>query len=242
MLNSLWGKFGERIDKKKSMYCTEPKQWFDLLAKHRREEIEIKTDISINGTLFVEYTEKQEEKCETLHKTNVALCSFVTGNARMRLWSELNKLGTQALYCDTDSIIYEHRPDEYNIPKGVGLGDWEVEDVHYDSDKKFRPMISFVSTGPKCKAFIMSDGEHECGAKGFTLDVDVQQKINYQGMKSLVTKSVDMIEVRKDRFKRTKEGMLNFKEKKELQFTMNKRCLNADYTSMPLGYSAICAN
>ena len=50
MLNSLWGKFGERIDKKQSEYCTEPKQWFDMLAKHRRGEVEIKTDVLVNSS------------------------------------------------------------------------------------------------------------------------------------------------------------------------------------------------
>ena len=43
----------------------------------------------------------------------------------------------------------------------------------------------------------------------------------------------------KDRFKRTKQGMLNFKEEKDLQFTMNKRCLQEDYGSLPLGYTKI---
>ena len=179
------------------MYCTEPKEWCSMLAslRHCHQDIDIKTDILVNCTLFVEYTEKQEEKCETLHKTNVTLCSFVTGNAQVRLWSELDKLGTCALYCDTDSVIYEHHPNEYNIPKGMGLGDWEDEDVHYDSSKKFCPMTHFVSTGPKCKAFIMADSTHECGAKGFTLDVNVQKDINYQGMRNLVTKKVDKIHV-----------------------------------------------
>ena len=80
------------------------------------------------------------------------------------------------------------------------------------------------------------DKGHECGAKGFTLDVNVQESINYAGMRDLVTKKVSKIHVEKDRFKRTKQGMLNFTEKKDLQFTMNKRCLERDYGSVPLGY------
>ena len=164
----------------------------------------------------------------------------------MRLWSELHRLGKRAIYCDTDSIIYEHRPDEYNIPSGGALGAWEIEKVHYEKEtKQFKPMTHFVSTGPKCKAFWIdgyNNAKHECGAKGFTLDINVQEQINYNGMRSLVTGEQEEIEVKKVRFKRTKEGMRNFKEPKKLQFVMNKRCLNEDYTSVPHGYKDICAN
>ena len=83
------------------------------------------------------------------------------------------------------------------------------------------------------------DKGHECGAKGFSLDVNVQKDINYQGMRNLVTQRVDKIHVEKDRFKRTKQGMLNFTETKDLQFTMNKRCLQEDYGSLPLGFNEI---
>ena len=126
----------------------------------------------------------------------------------------------------------------------VALGAWEIEDVHFD-EKQFQPMTHFVSTGPKCKAFWIdgyNNPKHECGAKGFTLDINVQKQINYEGMRSLVTGEQKEIEVTKSRFKRTKEGMLNFKEDKKLQFMMNKRFLNEDYTSVPLGYKDICAN
>ena len=166
----------------------------------------------------------------------------------MRLWSEMNKLGDRVLYCDTDSIIYEHRPGEYDIPSEVGLGDWEIEDVHFDSNKNFMPMTHFVSTGPKCKAFIIDGWTPrsdaligECGAKGFTLDLNIQEQINYQGMRNLVTKKSEIIQVKKDRFKRTKQGMQNFEETKDLKLTINKRCLQADYTSLPLGYNEIAS-
>lgn len=52
---------------------------------------------------------------------------MITSWARVVLTEQLLKLGDRVLYHDTDSIVYEHRPGEYDIPEGYYLGEWEDE-------------------------------------------------------------------------------------------------------------------
>ena len=46
--------------------------------------------------------------------SNVVVGSFVTAKARLKLNGILEKLLERMLYFDTDSIIYEHKPDLWN--------------------------------------------------------------------------------------------------------------------------------
>ena len=116
-------------------------------------------------------------------KSNIALASMVTSHARCRLWKELNKLGDRVLYHDTDSIIYEHDPAQYNIPEGRYLGEWEVEE---DGN----PITKFTATGPKCYSYVVQkpDGsvQAKTKVKGITLTSHNSSLIDYEAMKRLV--------------------------------------------------------
>ena len=58
--------------------------------------------------------------------TNIFLASFTTSWARVKLYSEMVKLGTAVIYHDTDSIIYAS--DGFNDPPtGNYLGDFTDE-------------------------------------------------------------------------------------------------------------------
>ena len=60
------------------------------------------------------------------HNTNIYIAAFTTSHARLRLYKELEKLGEQVLYHDTDSIVYVSRPGGYEVPENM-LGEWEDE-------------------------------------------------------------------------------------------------------------------
>lgn len=101
---------------------------------------------------------------------------FVTANARTRLLKEMTPLGDRVLYHDTDSIIYEHDPEKYNIPEGRYLGEWECETGGI-------PIVKFVSIGPKCYAYVTADGKTVCKVKGVTLNSHNDAILNYESMK-----------------------------------------------------------
>jgi len=49
-----------------------------------------------------------EEQVPSLRHTNEVIGAYVTAAARMHLYRYLHRLGTNAMYCDTDSVIYIH--------------------------------------------------------------------------------------------------------------------------------------
>ena len=187
LCNSLWGKFGERIESSKwelfsvgehnDKIINIEKKWIEnkLDVTHRRM-----TNNNKHMVMAYKYIDQQAGfKYQGAHSRNIALASMITSHARCRLWTELNKLGDRVLYHDTDSIIYEHRPDMYNIPEGKFLGEWECETGGV-------PITHFVSTGPKCYSYKTSDGDAVTKVKGFSLNSKNAALINYNTMKQLV--------------------------------------------------------
>ncbi len=104
ILNSLWGKFGQRGNRTQSKICLLPKDFYSIVLN---DDLEIK-DLFLcpNNPKLIEllYTEKETTASEPLN-TNVYIASFTTCNARLRLYDVLDKLGTTVLYYDTDSVI-----------------------------------------------------------------------------------------------------------------------------------------
>ena len=52
-------------------------------------------------SVLVSYAASEQEWEETLPGTNVVIASFVTAQARLKLYTQLEQLGTKALYMDT---------------------------------------------------------------------------------------------------------------------------------------------
>ena len=47
-----------------------------------------------------------EERVPNLHHTNEVIGAYVTAGARIHLFEFLNRLEENAIYCDTDSVIF----------------------------------------------------------------------------------------------------------------------------------------
>ena len=54
--------------------------------------------------------------------SSVAVAAHVTAQARLHLFSFLEKLGNRVLYCDTDSVFYRQSPNDPRIESGNFLG------------------------------------------------------------------------------------------------------------------------
>jgi hypothetical protein len=247
LANSLWGKFGERsnynqwqtygttIEKEKIMGLEH--LWMDgvidiQFRKYSGDHSRVGMVYSYNNQIDSgHYLERKRRGAN-----NIAVAAMVTSHARCRLWTELNKLGDRVLYHDTDSIVYEHRPNEYNIPEGRYLGEWECETGG-------RPIIGFVSTGPKCYSYIVQneDGstESHTKVKGITLNHTNEQRINFDSMKQLVEDDTDKILAQCTMFKydRVQGTMITQMMIKEFKKTYEKGFVDPrTWKVYPFGY------
>jgi len=86
---------------------------------------------------FLALVEAQlEEDVPSLRHTNEVTGAYVTAAARIPLYSYLYRLRENAIYCDTDSLIYIQPRDEHAL---IGTGD-KLGDL----TSEFRPS-EFVS-------------------------------------------------------------------------------------------------
>ena len=72
------------------------------------------------------YWETKKQYVNQYSSTNIFIAAFTTAWARIKLYSEMEKLGTAVLYHDTDSIIYSS-DGKNDPPLGNFLGDFTDE-------------------------------------------------------------------------------------------------------------------
>ncbi|XP_036144598.1 uncharacterized protein LOC118646236 [Monomorium pharaonis] len=148
--NSFWGKFGQRVNLPKTEIVKSFQHFVTLLTSPEHE---------ITGILPVMYVSwrLREEAVVASPITNVVIAAYTTAQARLILYSYLEKLGTRVLYCDTDSCIYlsSGAPNEYEPHTGNFLGDMTNELDCYGSGSYIE---SFVSGGPKFYAYVVRNG------------------------------------------------------------------------------------
>ncbi len=173
--------------------------------------------------------------------TNVVLAAFVTAQARLKLYSEIEKLGERVLYFDTDSIIFISKENEYEPSTGEFLGDLTNEIDPKDGDH----IVEFVSAGPKNYAFKTNSGFIKTTIKGFTLNKVASTKIDFDKMKEIVLNDQSAkVEIPQLLFKRDKkQWQISMHEVKKLYgFVYTKRALilnnlnEAYINTLPFGY------
>jgi hypothetical protein len=200
MLNSLWGKFAQRTNFVEFKTFKSGQEMLDMFRAYGLDLATENPDYQLVdymkiGDTWCCWHQKiggfDKEVCYRDTYKNLALAAAVTSNARIRLWTELNKLGDRVLYHDTDSIIYVSREGEYDIPEGYYLGEWEVECGDIES---------FVSLGPKTYAYKNSSKEL-CKAKGFTQNYENSLEINFENFKRLVLKQKEELKTHHRTFK-----------------------------------------
>lgn len=160
MLNSFWGKFGQRENMPKTSYVTDPCEYFDMLTSNRQQ---VKDVSYVSEEMVRLQWILDDDFVETSGRTNVVIAAYTTAQARLKLYSYLETLGDRTLYADTDSVIFAARPGEWLPSLGDYLGDMTNE----TPGKK---IVSFVTGGPKNYAYIAQDEDGKintcCKVKG----------------------------------------------------------------------------
>ncbi|KAG8173060.1 hypothetical protein JTE90_016152 [Oedothorax gibbosus] len=150
------------------------------------------------------------------------------------LYAELEKLGKDVLYFDTDSIIYKSRGDN-DPPLGDYLGDFtnELEDDDF--------ITTFVSGGPKNYAYETRKGKSVCKIRGFTLNYRNSLNLNFNTVRSLVrdldmTSTIPIVNPNKIVRDKKKRKVTNNEETKLYKLVYDKRVICDDFTTIPYGY------
>ena len=87
-------------------------------------DVEVSSLIIVSDhAVWISWQHAHERHAPTLKPTNDVIASYLTAGARIHLYSYLNRLQEKALYCDTDSVVYdEQRGEPGLVETGECLG------------------------------------------------------------------------------------------------------------------------
>ncbi|TKR73904.1 hypothetical protein L596_021151 [Steinernema carpocapsae] len=183
-LNSHWGKFGQRSNVASSVYIETYEDFFKLVTDEALEVL----SLNLYGSTFVARYRRKDYAVNDNESGNVAIAALTTSHARLELIKILEKVGPQAIYCDTDSCIFtedENEPPLLNT--GVYLGDLTDEVPE-------GKILEAVCGG--CKAYGLkiekANGtvEHSVKLRGITLNYENTAKFSFDELKRLVSQFI----------------------------------------------------
>lgn len=182
-LNSLWGKFGQRLNMPKNEIISDSNKFSKIMFndEYTGQAWSMIDDERMEITYKV-----KDEYIDDDYNTNIAIASYTTSHARLRLYWALEKLGKQVLYHDTDSVVYSYdanNPDDFKIKNGDLLGEWTDE-----LDGEGDICGTFLGAGPKNYSYETTDGKFHTKIKGFTLDFASTQEggLNHESMEAII--------------------------------------------------------
>ena len=139
MLNSMWGKFGQKLNKTQVKEFDDPIQFHQF---HDSDKYDIRY-VSVLTEQRVEVHYKHQLQDDPVSPNlNVFIACFTTCHARLKLYEQLHKLNERVLYFDTDTVIFKTSGEE-KPELGEYLGDFKNELNESDT------IIEFASRGPK---------------------------------------------------------------------------------------------
>lgn len=167
MLNSLYGKFGQRSNFDQTILVGDRAELFMHLTAPDTEVTNIihHTPDGTNAELRFKYRELHEAQTKLRNFCHVAIAAFTTAYGRLKLLKMVHQLGRErVLYMDTDSIIYKVLPQHpLQLRENHFLGGWENEYPQANQGLRHR----FVSTGPKVYGYELLEGPPVLHIKGF---------------------------------------------------------------------------
>ena len=241
MLNSFWGKFGERENKPTTQVVTSPAALYRLLRNPLLEVSNLR--LCTDDILEAVYTSRAEDVRPSV-KTNIFVAAFTTCWARLKLFSYLDTLGERVPYYDTDSVIFKQAPGQPSIPTGDFLGDMTNELSHGDH------IVEFVSGGAKNYGYKTHRGQTCCKVRGFTLNLRGQEVLNYQSLRNHILQELENPQeesrtlpvVKPHHFKRdTRTKSIGLvRQVKNYSLVFDKRVIDPEtYSNYPYGYTRV---
>ena len=170
MLNSMWGKFGQKRKKTQVKEFDDPLQFH---AFHDSDKYDIRY-VSVLTEQRVEIHYKHQLQDDPVSPNlNIFIACFTTCHARLKLYEQLNKLKERVLYFDTDSVIFKTSPGQTKPELGEYLGDFKNELNEGDT------IMEFASGGPKNYGYQTRQGKQECKVRGISLNSEGSKQLNF---------------------------------------------------------------
>ena len=107
-LNSLWGKYGQRINQTQTEYVTKPAGFDKILLNETHEDINIQF---LNKDMVQMHYNLKNQFVDNHNNINIPTAAFTTSHAREMLYRVLDQLGDQVLGYDKDSCWFVERED-----------------------------------------------------------------------------------------------------------------------------------
>jgi len=161
MLNSMWGKIGQRLNKTQVQEFDDPQPFHQFLDT---DKLDVRHVSVINDQMVEVLYEHQEEDIPVSPNLNIFVACFTTCWARLRLYEALELLGERVLYYDTDSVLGDY----------LGKFTSELDPDDYIEE--------FVSGRPKNYGYKTKNGHVECKVRGFRLNWEGKTHLNYAMM------------------------------------------------------------
>lgn len=123
-LNSLYGKFGQRITEE-YIYIDDVEKNIDLIRDYQKKKLLIKLDY-FNADRNDAFLVVKSVVGKSISCSIPSFSSYITSGARVLILKKLLEMEkNRPIYCDTDSIFYEI---DDGIESSKALGEWKKED------------------------------------------------------------------------------------------------------------------
>lgn len=237
-LVSIWGKYGQKDNLEQVSYVTDYDQLIMLICD---PSIVVKTCIELSESMVYVCWKYNDDAVCSSKNTNVVIAAFTTALARLELYSYLEKIGVNALYYDTDSVIMVHRPGQYLPPTSDYLGDMTDELISYGAGSFIK---TFISLGPKNYSLrVACGGDPErlkdiCKVRGITLNYATQKVVNFDVMKRMLMEDPTpvVVDIPHKIGRLDRHHVVSRHQQKMYRMVVTKRRLCGDFNTLPYGY------
>ena len=238
MLNSMWGKFGQRLNKTQLQTFEDPQAFHRFL---NTDTMDVRHVSVVNDQLVEVHYQYQDEDIPVSPNLNIFVACFTTCWARLRLYAALEQLQERVLYYDTDSVIFVTDEGQANPDLGNYLGDFSSELDDKDH------IVEFISGGPKNYGYQTKLGLVECKVRGFRLNSEGKTQLNYNVMKANVIDELQkpLLKPRETTVYNTHHivrdpqtyQLYTFPQRKDYKLVYDKRVLDPyTFLTYPYGY------
>lgn len=181
-----------------------------------------------------------EKFLESSGRTNVVLAAYTTAQARLQLYSYLEKLGSRVMYADTDSIVYTVAKGEWEPSLGDFLGDLTVE-------VSLINITHFVTEDPTNYSYKMENPDSAgiqtiCKVRGITFNYINGLNSNFNTVRDMVTNGkkddVVLTVIDENKISRDQKNarIITKEECKDYKIVLDKRVIVDNYNTKPYGY------
>jgi len=231
LLNSQWGRYAMNTDKTKCKFITKPNELSNLM---NNQQYEVNNIVFPNDHICICYYKDSKDMHVGSNQTNVVIAAFVTAQARLKLYSELRKIGTDLVYCDTDSVFYKKGKYEPLLGDYLGMFTNEIE------PSEGSEIIEFVSAGPKNYSYKLDTGITQTKVKGFDLNYLTSKSIDFEKIKQIVQNPNEKLQIalKQSNIKRNKTDwtLHNNNVEKIYRMVYDKRVILPNLYTIPFGY------